>query len=156
MTPALSADESTSEEDAAGIGADRDAFIAMVREFFTTGGDEMTALASAGAGRARLIHGDPFLDNLMVNGAGEAAAAARNFAGLEPEDIAKAAGSGEDESNLDVTLIDFEDTCVGPPVYDLAQAAIGGCFGWFLPVFVLPLRSVCSPPGPQFLPPSTA
>jgi Ser/Thr protein kinase RdoA (MazF antagonist) len=59
------------------------------------------ALARAGASLPRgLIHGDPFLDNLLV-----------------------------DVDSVDATaLLDWEDSTMGPFVYDLATSVVGGCF----------------------------
>eukprot|EP00928_Gymnodinium_smaydae_P080156 TRINITY_DN63924_c0_g1_i1.p1 TRINITY_DN63924_c0_g1~~TRINITY_DN63924_c0_g1_i1.p1 ORF type:complete len:369 (-),score=102.84 TRINITY_DN63924_c0_g1_i1:41-1105(-) len=54
------------------------------------------ALAGEGLPRG-LLHGDPFLDNLMVGPAG-------------------------------ATMIDWDEVCVGPFMYDLASAVVGGCF----------------------------
>ena len=64
-----------------------------------------------------LLHGDPFLDNVIALDAEEAATAAACIG----------ESSGVDSLELQ-GIVDWEDVCVGPRLFDVACAAIGGCF----------------------------
>ena len=93
-----------------------DPFVALLRERLPA----LQRLADGAELPRSLLHGDPFMDNILA---------------LEAEvtrgdDGAAAAAAGTDApARVELQgIVDWEDVCAGPRLFDVACAAIGGCF----------------------------